>query len=247
MKALTIQLLLAGWLPLTGLTADKPAGAWTSIFNGTDLTGWTVKCKPTDRNSTFWKVVGGVIVADSMSAPKPDYVWLMTDREYGDFVLRLQFQAFRDSPGNSGVQIRSRYDDEAGWLDGPQIDIHPPGPWRTGMIWDETRGVQHWLYPAVPKGQWVNESMANPDLKFHFNDDPVAWNDLEITARGTRIQVILNGVILTDYDGAGVLDDAIHRERRTGTKGHIALQIHSGDQLRIRFRDLRIKELPGEK
>lgn len=243
MKASAIQLLLVCWLPLTALTADAPAGAWNSIFNGTDLAGWTVKCKPADRAYAFWKVVDGVIVADSMSAPKPDYVWLMTDREYGDFVLRLQFQAFRDSPGNSGVQIRSRYDDAAGWLDGPQIDIHPPGPWRTGMIWDETRGVQHWLYPAVPKGEWVNESMAHPKLKFHFSDDPIAWNDLEITAQGTRIQVILNGVTLTDYDGAGVLDDAIHRERRTGTKGHIALQIHSGDQLRIRFRNLRLKEL----
>jgi len=247
MKASTIQLLLAGWLPLAMQGADQPSGAWTSIFNGTDLAGWTIKCKPVDRNSTFWKVVDGVIVADSMTAPKPDYVWLVTDREYGDFVLRLQFQAFRDSPGNSGVQIRSRYDDAAGWLDGPQIDIHPPGPWRTGMIWDETRGVQHWLYPTVPEGEWVNESMAHPNLKFHFSDDPIGWNDLEISAQGTRIQVILNGVTVTDYDGTGVLDDAVHRERRTGTRGHIALQIHSGDQLRIRFRNLRLLESPDKK
>jgi hypothetical protein len=244
MKAFTTRALLTLLAAVGCLAADDPpTNSWTPLFNGTDLTGWTVQCKPVDRNYTFWKVADGAIVADSMDAPKSDYVWLITDKEYDDFVLRLQFRAFRDSPGNSGVQIRSRYDDKAGWLDGPQIDIHPPGPWRTGMIWDETRGVQHWLFPAVPKGQWVDETMANPSLKFHFSDDPVPWNDFEISAQGTRVKVILNGVTVTDYDGTGVLDDAIHLHRRTGMKGHIALQIHSGDKLRIRFRELRIREL----
>jgi hypothetical protein len=39
------------------------------------------------------------------------------------------------SPGNTAVQFRSRYDASAtapngGWLDGPQVDIHPPAPFR---------------------------------------------------------------------------------------------------------------------
>ena len=173
-----------------------------------------------------------------------DYVWLVTDREYSDFLLRLRFQAFRESPGNSGIQIRSRYDDEAGWLDGPQIDIHPSGPWRTGMIWDETRGSGRWLYPAVPKGQWVDPSMAKPDLRFYYADDEPAWNTLEITAVGTAITAVLNGITVTRYDGAGTLDDDTHRTHDVGRRGHIALQIHTGDQLRIRFRDIALQELP---
>ena len=230
---------------LAAITATRHAAAqpvWRSLFNGKDLAGWTVKCKTADRDRVFWKVEDGCIVADSMDAGKHDYVWLVSDQEYSDFVLRLKFRAFRDNPGNSGVQLRSRYDDAAGWLDGPQMDIHPPGPWRTGMIWDETRGVQRWLFPAVPKGQWVNESMALPGLKFRFSNEGDGWNDLEISARGTKVKARLNGVVITDYDGTGVLDDATHQARNVGLRGHIALQIHTGDKLRIQFKDIRLQE-----
>jgi hypothetical protein len=213
------------------------------LFNGRDLTGWTVKCKPADRDRQFFKVENQAVIADSMATKEHDYIWLVTDSEFSDFVLRLRFCAFRDNPGNSGVQIRSRYDDEAGWLDGPQIDINPPGPWRTGMIWDETRGVNRWLYPPVPKGQWVNESMANPDLVFYYSDEGDGYNDLEITAIGTKITVILNGVTITQYDGEGVLNDQTHKNRNVGQTGHIALQIHTKDLLKIRFKDVRIKDL----
>jgi hypothetical protein len=218
-------------------------GSWRSLFNGRDLTGWTVKCKPSDCERGLWSVESYAISADSMGAEGHDYVWLVTNEEYGDFILHLRFQAFRDSPGNSGVQIRSRYDDQAGWLDGPQIDIHPPGAWRTGMIWDETRGVGRWLWPAVPEGEWVDKSMANPDLAFYYSDEESAWNDLEITAVGTHITAVLNGVKITDYDGRGVLNDEIHGKHNVGTKGHIALQIHRGDRLRIRFKDIYIRDL----
>jgi hypothetical protein len=82
-----------------------------------------------------------------------NYVWLMTEREFTDFELRLKFQAFRDSPGNSGVQFRSRFDEMAngGCLDGPQVDINPPpeSSWRTGLIYDETRGEQRWVFPSL--------------------------------------------------------------------------------------------------
>jgi len=243
--ALLVAILTAG-MGLGGCTTqgERTAELGQPLFNGRDLTGWTVKCKPADRDQTFWTVEDGTIVANSLDHKGHDYVWLLTDREYGDFVLRVQFQAYRESPGNSGIQIRSRYDDEAGWLDGPQIDINPPGPWRTGMIWDETRESGHWLYPDVPKGQWVNEQMANPDLVFYYADDEPAWNTFEVKAVGTRITARLNGILVTDYDGAGVLDDETHGKYRVGMQGHIALQIHKGDQLKIRYRDITIRELP---
>ncbi len=217
---------------------------WQSLSNGKDLTGWTVKCKPEDRQKKFWRVDKATILADTMGQKGHDYVWLVSNKEYKDFVLRLRFQMFRDSPGNSGVQIRSRYDDQAGWLDGPQVDINPPGPWRTGMIWDETRGNQRWLYPNVPRGKWVDESMAVPNLVAYYSDEDDGWNDLEITARGMKLRAVLNGVRVMEYDGGGTLDDETHKKRTVGEKGHIALQIHRGDQLRIRFKDVLIRELP---
>jgi hypothetical protein len=225
--------------------AGEDAGQWQSLFNGKALSGWTVKCLPKDKDKDFWKVDDGTILADSLGAKGHNYVWLLSDKEYSDFVLQLQFQAYRKdvSPGNSGVQIRSRYDDEAGWLDGPQIDINPAGPWRTGMIWDETRGSKRWLWPEIPKGTWVDEKMANPKLKFVYSDEGDGWNDLEISAIGTKLKAVLNGVTVMEWDGAGVLDDEVHKKHNVGMKGHIALQIHTGDQLKIRFKDIRIKDL----
>jgi len=243
---LGLPIALVALTALAGCTspAEPAAETWQPLFNGQDLTGWTVKCKPADRGKGFWKVDDGAIVANSLGHQGHDYVWLVSDREYSDFRLRVRFQAYRDSPGNSGIQIRSRYDDAAGWLDGPQIDINPPGPWRTGMIWDETRGAGRWLFPDIPKGQWVNKQMANPDLAFYYADDePAVWNTFEIEAVGTRITARLNGLLVTNYDGRGVLNDATHQGRRVGMKGHIALQIHKNDQVKIRFRDIAIVDL----
>ena len=248
MKKIVMPCALSAILIAAGCASQSVPGdstEWTCLFNGKDLTGWTVKCIPVDSDREFWRVEDGAILADSIGRKKHDYVWLLTDRQYNDFVLRLRFQAYRDSPGNSGVQVRSRYDDQAGWLDGPQIDIHPPGPWRSGMIWDETRSVNRWLYPDVPKGEWVNPSMANPDLVFYYSDEDPGWNDLEITAVGTRLTAHLNGIKVMDYDGDGVLNDKVHKTRNVGMDGHIALQIHRNDELKIRFKDIHIKDLSG--
>lgn len=228
-------------LVLASLSGRAEEG-WRPLFNGTDLAGWVVKGKPDDRPESFWRVKDGAIVADSMDRKGHDYVWLLSEKEYGDFEVALKFQAFRDSPGNSGIQIRSRYDDAATFLDGPQIDIHPPAPWRTGMIWDETRGSSQWLWPVTGKGKWVNETMAVSNRVWKFSDEGDGWNDLRICAKGTKLTAELNGLKIMDWDGQGVLDDQIHQNHRVGMRGHLALQIHRGDRLRIGFKDLRIRE-----
>ena len=248
--SLALVLVLSVWF---GLAADSPqlkAGvqpsadaSWISLFDGKSLSGWTVKCRPEDRLKQFWKVDQGSILADSIAEKRHDYVWLTTDREYSNFQLRLEFQAFRASPGNSGVQIRSRYNDSEFWLNGPQIDINPPAAWRTGMMWDETRGVQRWIHPDLPKDKWVDESMAKPARIMYYAEDGDLWNLLEISAVGTQIKAQLNGVPITDYDGKGLLDDPVHQAKRVGTSGVIALQIHTGDELKIRFRNIMIKPL----
>jgi len=111
------------------------------------------------------------------------------------------------------------------------------------MIWDETRTVKRWLYPNVPKGEWADKSMADPNLVFYYSDEGPAWNELEITAVGTRLTARLNGTEVMDYDGDGVLNDDAHEARNVGLIGYIALQIHTKDELRIRFKDIFIKDL----
>lgn len=233
-----------GWLCVPISSAADSPGEARALFNGRDLSGWQVWCKPADKDKNFWRVEDGCIVVDSLDDPNHNYVWLATEGEYSDFELRLKFQAFRNSPGNSGVQFRSRYDASAGWLDGPQIDIHPPGSFRTGMIYDETRGVQKWVAPDLKKVGDARPEMATNGLTLYFSDEPPGWNDLEITARGTHVRVALNGLVVRDWNGAGVLDDAIHRLRQTGMSGHLALQLHTGDRLKMRFKDIRLREIP---
>lgn len=230
-----------------GLQARAIEPPRESLFNGNDLDGWIVKCRPADCGRGFWYVEDGAIVADTLDHDDHDYVWLQTAKEFDDFELSLQFQAYRFSPGNSGVQIRSRYDESAGWLDGPQIDIHPPGPWRTGFIWDETRGVQRWLHPAgISRPEEARPELAVPQRPWKYDvvgGTSDQWNGLRIRCRKNRIQVWLNDVLITDYEGSGILDDAVHQRRRVGRSGHIALQIHRGDRLKMRFRNIRIREI----
>ncbi len=233
-----------------GRGPDPAARSFASLFNGRDLSGWTIQCQPRDRERTFWSVDQGSILCDSMGRKDHGYVWLVSDREFGDFELRLEFQAYRSSPGNSGVQFRSRFDASAsgGWLDGPQVDIHPPGPmsWRTGLIYDETRGEQRWIAPGL-KDWNIDPGFAPPRHAFRYGEDGDAWNELVLTCRGNRIRTRVNGVTRTDWDGTGVLDNAFHRQRRVGQRGHLALQLHSGDELRIRFRDVRVREFDAPK
>ncbi len=216
------------------------------LFNGKDLAGWRVKCQTPDKNKVFWKVDTGTILCDSIGRKNHNYVWLQTEKEFTDFELTLKFQAYRDSPGNSGLQFRSRFDAAGndGYLDGPQVDIHPPQsmPWRTGLIYDETRGEQRWVFPSL-KDWNMDPKFAPKRFVFNYAEDGDAWNELTLICRGTHVKTILNGIVRTDWDGTGVLDNAAHLKRQVGLKGHFALQLHSGDELRIRFKEILVKEL----
>jgi hypothetical protein len=226
---------------VNAVAAEEPG--WTSLFNGKTLDGWVVKCRPQDSDKRgYWKVVDRTITAETPPGSKHHYIWLLTEKEYGDFELRLKAQTYSKTTGNSGIQVRSRYDDEAGYLDGPQVDINPPGPWRNGFIYDETRGVQVWLWPNVGKPANAKPEHAPKGWMWFHADSEDVWNDVHICCHGTRIKTIINGVTIADYDGAGRLDDEAHRSHNVGMKGRIGLQIHPGQQLLIRFKDIEVRE-----
>ncbi len=241
-------LALLGGIARTGLAGES---SWFSLFNGTDLAGWTVQCQPRDQGKNFWRADAGTILCDSLGRPDHDYCWLVSDREFGDFELQLKIQAFTNSPGNSGVQFRSRNDTHAengGWLDGPQVDIHPPRAmsWRTGLIYDETRGEQRWVSPSLPNAQ-IGPEFKPAGHVFNYADDGDGWNELTLLARGTHVTTVVNGVVCADWDGTGILDNAAHRQHNVGRTGHFALQLHRKDQLLIRFKDIFVRDLvPSE-
>ena len=225
----------------SGLEAQEET--WKALFDGSDLSQWQVCGLPKDVAKQYWKVVDSVIVANTNGDTDHDYVWLATNQEYQDFELKLQFAAFKSSKGNSGVQVRSRYDKAAMWMDGPQIDINPPEPFRIGFMWDETRDGNRWIFPNLPKGEWVNEDMVIGRPQFYYSDDGLQWNRMVIKVKGWQMQAWLNDVLITDFNGETILSDQNHKEKDVGRKGVIALQIHVKDDLKIMYREIYIKEL----
>lgn len=227
---------VAGLIVLFALSAFGQR--WESLFDGKSLNGWRVEAKATDQAKGFWKAVNGAIECDSLGRKQHNYVWLINEHEFGDFELRLKVMGFKESPGNSGVQVRSRWDASMEWLNGPQVDIHPPAPWRTGLIYDETRETRRWIYPSL-KDWNIAPEQGPKQWKWNAED----WNDILITCKGGHIKTQVNGFTITDADLGAVLNDAAHQKRNAGMKGHIALQLHANDELKIRYKDIQVREL----
>ena len=205
------------------------AQPWDTLFNGKDMTGWRVMGKPADVAKNFIKVDSRTVLLWAQDG-NHDYLWFYSNKEYRDFNLNLKFQSVRGDACNSGTQVRSRYDTTAYWLDGPQLDIEAP---MVGAIWDETRGSGRWLVDLYRPANFI------------WSDSASGWNQLEISVIGYKITQKLNGVQVTNYDGTGVLDDAVHKSHNVGMTGHIALQIHAGLVMKIRFKDIYIQDLSG--
>ena len=121
---------------------------WTPLFNGKDLDGWVQRGGKAD-----YKVEDGEIVG--RSAPNTANSFLCTKKDYGDFVLELEFKVHPEM--NSGVQIRSQHFEEAkaveiagktfkipaGRVHGYQVEIDPSARAFSGGIYDE--GRRGWL------------------------------------------------------------------------------------------------------
>jgi len=226
---------------------------WEKLFNGENLAGWQVKCQNRDTASTFWSVdeSKGAILCNSIGSKDHGYVWLMHEKEFDDFELRLKFKVSRENIGNSGIQVRSRYDEtavvddneKAGWLDGPQVDIDPANPWRNGLIYDETREEKRWINPSLPDWKINKEVHAPEKVIFYYEDEETGWNEMTIICRGIRIITIVNNVVVSDYEGASVLDNKAHEKHDVGMSGHVALQLHKNSENKIWFKDIEIRKI----
>lgn len=225
---------------------------WQSLFNGKNLDGWDIKCVAAERDKKFWYVENGLLVCNSMGSKDHSYIWLQSQKEYDDFELRFKFQSTRENIGNSGIQIRSRWSDEPlvsdvntqpGWMDGPQIDIDPNNNWRNGFIYDETTEVRHWINPVLPDWKIDKEKYAPKKVIHYFENEQQGWNDMTIICNGTKIQTYVNNILVSDYDGTGILNDEIHKKYNVGMKGHLAFQLHMKGENHLRFKDVEIREL----
>ncbi len=226
-KVLWYQVLLAfvalAWVSLAAVRAADDD--WVKLFNGKDLDGWVQHGGNAKYSAEDGQLVG-------RSVPNTSNSFLCTKKDYGDFVLELEFKV--DDGLNSGVQVRSQCFDEpktvewqgkaikipAGRVHGYQVEIDPSARAWSGGIYDEGR-----------RG-WLNDLKDNEAARKAFK--PHEWNRFRIECRGDSIKTWINGVPAAD------LHDAMT------PRGFIALQVHGvgnkTEALEVRWRNIRIQE-----
>src|SRR5436190_15623518 len=181
------------------------AQSFKPIFNGKDITGWTI------HGTEKWYVDNGELVCES--GPDKEYGYLSTDKAYKNFELTLEFK--QEANGNSGVFIRSSI--EGTKISGWQVEVAPPGLHTGGIYESYGRG---WLIQPKPE-----------DEKWLKMGD---WNTMKILVNGDEVTSWLNG-----HQMVYLKDEKIGQ----GT-GFIALQIHDGGGIKVRWKNIKIKELP---
>ncbi|MBE7176881.1 MAG: DUF1080 domain-containing protein [Mucilaginibacter polytrichastri] len=134
------------------------------IFNGKDLSGWTI------HGTEKWYVDKGELVCES--GPDKQYGYLSTDKQYKNFVLTLDFKQSAD--GNSGVFIRSSI--EGVKISGWQVEVAPPG--------HDTGGI----YESYGR-EWLIKPKPEDDKYLKFGQ----WNTMKIRVVGDEVTSWLNG------------------------------------------------------
>jgi hypothetical protein len=225
---------------------DKSSDGFTPLFNGRDLSGWKVP----EGDGGHWRVVDGVIDYDAGSEAKGDKS-LWSDREYGDFVLRLDWR-LKEAPFlNKNIPYILPDGTHARDIRGKEMKLALPDA-DSGVF---LRGngdyqVNIWCWPIGSGEMYTIRTRpeTSPELRAaatprHQADRPIGeWNHFEITVRGQTVTVVLNGT--TVIPGATIPD--------LPARGRIALQHHgsknaqgewAGPPSLVQFKNVMIKEL----
>ncbi|MCF0234326.1 MAG: DUF1080 domain-containing protein, partial [Thermoguttaceae bacterium] len=167
-----------------------------------------------------YKVEDGAIVGTCVPNT-PNNTFLVYEKEFGNFILKLDFKVA--VPGNSGVQFRSHIRKDDDRVFGYQCEIS--GDPDNARIYDEgRRGHQ--------KGRVWLDNTSDDVRKAAFETYKAGeWNTLEIQAIGPSIRTWINGVAVTNiFDVADM-------------SGVFGLQVHAGSQGTICWKNIRVKDL----
>jgi hypothetical protein len=223
---------------------QAPPG-FVALFNGKNFTGWKVP----DGDNGHWKVIDGVIDYDAESeAPGSKDLW--SEREFGDYVLRVDWRIKATPYTNPGVPYILPDGTHARDIHGKELRLSLPDSDSGIFQRGEARyQVNIWCWP-IGSGEMygVRTDPSTPaDLRAAVTprtqaDNPVGqWNTFEVTVRGKTISVQLNGK--TVLPGATIPG--------LPTRGRIALQHHGGKQngqwnsppSLVQFKNIYLKEL----
>jgi hypothetical protein len=143
------------------------------------------------------------------------------DKQYGYLGTEQTFKDFelslefrQGADGNSGVFFRSSI--EGTRITGWQAEVAPPG--------NNTGGI----YESYGRG-WLIKPDPELDSYLNFGE----WNSMKLVVVGDRVETYLNGQLMVSLE-----DEKIGK-----ASGQIALQIHDGGGIKVRWRNIRIREL----
>lgn len=143
------------------------------------------------------------------------------EKMYGYLATNDQYKNFeltidfkQEANGNSGVFFHSSVDGTT--ISGWQAEIAPPGLHTGGIYESYGRG---WLI--------LPDSSKEKVLKMG------EWNRMKIRVEGGHVTTWLNGVQMID----------LHDEKIGSKTGSIALQIHQGGGIKVRFKNIKIREI----
>jgi hypothetical protein len=203
-------------------TTEHAPGRFQLLFDGKALSPdlWQ-----DEKSIAGYPVENGVVVCRKGGN-------LLTKKEYGDFIFRFEFKL--PPGGNNGVGIRAKGVDADAAYNGMEIQILDNSA-------EQYKSLQPYqahgsIYGVVP----AKRNAEKNDYQKKLGE----WNYQEITAKGSKIKVVLNGETIVDADISefktkptidGREHTGMHRE-----KGFIGFLGH-GDPLE--FRNIRIKSL----
>ena len=224
---------------------DETPEGFTSLFNGKDLSSWTIP----EGDNGHWKVLDGVIDYDAQSEAKGEkHLW--SEKEFGDFELRIDWRI---------KQTTGFYDVPYVLPDGSYVKdaegkkITHPMPNADSGIYLRGEGkyqLNIWCWP-IGSGEVYgirNKEEQPPEIRAGVTprlkaDNPIGeWNTFVITVRGDRLTVVLNDHLIIEN---AVLPDVPQ-------KGKLALQHHGGKKADgtwspasslVQFRNIFVKEL----
>jgi hypothetical protein len=173
-----------------------------------------------------WNVKEGVLHGSD-----PRGTWLISDREYSDFILQFEFRL--PERGNSGVGLRFPLQGDPAF-DGLEVQMVDPRYYPSEYAFEPAE-LTGGIYKALPPRAQVFKALE--------------WNQYEITCRGSQIKVVLNGTVIHDTDLAQetrALERGAPLSQRP-RRGHIGFQELSRGGGHVEIRNAQIKELLAEK
>jgi hypothetical protein len=201
---------------IAGLLFFATEPGFKPLFNGKDLTGWTI----VGKKGPGYVVENGVLVC-----PEDGGGNLLTEEEFDNFVFRFEFKL--TPGGNNGVGIRAPLAGDIAYS-GMEIQI----------LDHNHEKYKGWLKPTQRHGSVYDVIPASSE-----NLKPTGeWNVEEISANGPKIKVTLNGKVINDADLSTVTDPEVLKkhpgvQRKSGRIGFLGHGSH------IEFRNIQVKKL----